>query len=69
MSSAGMICSEAELGIGTDHDGIMVLPDTLQVGEALADALYLNDTVLDISIYANRPDCMSVIGIAREVAV
>lgn len=68
VSSAGMICSEAELGIGTDHDGIMVLPDTLQVGEALADALYLNDTVLDISIYANRPDCMSVIGIAREVA-
>lgn len=66
--SAGMICSEVELGIGTDHDGIMVLPDTLQVGSDLAEALHLNDTILDISIYANRPDCMSIIGIAREVA-
>src|SRR5690554_3329113 len=68
IDSSGMICSEKELNIGVDHDGIMVLPPDTPVGTDLAEALSLNDTVLDISIYANRPDCMSVLGIAREVA-
>ncbi|MGI6147861.1 MAG: phenylalanine--tRNA ligase subunit beta [Firmicutes bacterium] len=66
--SHGMICSEKELGIGEDESGILVLPEEAEVGRDLAKALFLDDVVLDISIYANRPDCMSMLGIAREVA-
>ena len=66
--SQGMICSQAELGISDDHGGIWVLPPDLKPGVSLADALDLDDVILDVSVYANRPDCMSVIGIAREVA-
>ena len=66
--SHGMICSEKELGIGEDESGILVLPEEAEVGCNLAKALFLDDVVLDISIYANRPDCMSMLGIAREVA-
>jgi phenylalanyl-tRNA synthetase beta chain len=68
VASSGMICSEKELGIGADESGILVLPEEAEVGSGLAEALHLDDVVLDISIYANRPDCMSVLGIAREVA-
>jgi len=68
VNSYGMICSEKELGIGSDESGILVLPEEAQVGADLVEALHLNDVVLDVSIYANRPDCMSVVGIAREVA-
>lgn len=68
VASEGMICSQDELGIGEDHEGIWVLPNDLQSGEPLVDALGLDDVILDISVYANRPDCMSIIGIAREVA-
>ena len=64
--SNGMICSEKELGISDSHEGILVLPKGAPVGTALAD--FMGDTVLDIDITANRPDCLSVIGIAREVA-
>jgi len=66
--SEGMICSETELGLGTDTSGIMVLPSNAPVGAALADYLQLRDTILDISITPNRPDCMSILGIARELA-
>ncbi len=66
--SQGMICSQAELGLGDDHQGIWVLPESLRPGAPLAEALDLDDVILDVSIYANRPDCMSMIGIAREVA-
>lgn len=66
--SQGMICSESELGISEDHAGIWVLPSDLKVGEPLVTALDLDDVILDVSVYANRPDCMSMIGIAREVA-
>jgi len=66
--SQGMICSQAELGISDNHDGIWVLPGDLQPGDKLVEALGLDDWVLDVSIYANRPDCMSVLGIAREIA-
>lgn len=68
VASEGMICSQMELGIGEDHGGIWVLPDDLTPGAPLVDALGLDDVILDISIYANRPDCMSMIGVAREVA-
>ena len=64
--SKGMICSEKELGISDSHEGIMVLGAGAKIGTALAD--YMGNTVLDISVTANRPDCLSVVGIAREVA-
>jgi phenylalanyl-tRNA synthetase beta chain len=66
MESKGMICSERELGISESHEGILVLAKGAEVGTALAD--FMGDTVLDIDITANRPDGLSVIGIAREVA-
>ncbi len=64
--SEGMVCSEMELGISDSHEGIMVLPEDAPVGAPLAG--YLGDTVLDMSPTPNRPDCLSMIGIAREVA-
>ena len=66
VKSEGMVCSEKELGISDNHEGIMVLPSDAPVGTPLAD--YLGDTILDLTTTANRPDCLSVIGIAREVA-
>lgn len=64
--SEGMICSVLELGLGEEHDGILVLPDDAPVGTLLAD--YLGDAVLDLEVTANRPDCLSILGVAREVA-
>lgn len=64
--SKGMICSERELGISDSHEGILVLSKEAAVGTALAD--FMGDTVLDIDITANRPDCLSITGIAREAA-
>lgn len=66
--SEGMICSQAELAVMDDQSGIWVLPSGLPLGQPLVEALGLDDVILDVSVYANRPDCMSVIGIAREVA-
>ncbi|MBW2560543.1 MAG: phenylalanine--tRNA ligase subunit beta, partial [Deltaproteobacteria bacterium] len=66
--SEGMLCSEEELGIGEDATGIMMLPDTFTLGEDLAAALDLEDVALEISITPNRADCLSMIGIAREIA-
>ena len=66
--SEGMLCSEEELGIGEDATGIMILPDTLTLGEDLAAALDLEDVTFEISITPNRADCLSMIGIAREIA-
>lgn len=66
IASEGMVCSEKELGISEDHSGIMILPDDAPVGLPLAE--YLGDTIFDLTVTPNRPDCMSVIGIAREVA-
>ena len=66
--SNGMICSERELGISEEHDGIMVLPQDAKVGSLLLDALELDDEILDISVTPNRGDCLSVLGLAREVA-
>jgi len=66
--SEGMLCSEAELKVGDDADGIWVLPQDVPIGKSVMDALGLDDTVLHLEIYPNRPDCLSVIGVAREVA-
>ncbi|MEE9911490.1 MAG: phenylalanine--tRNA ligase subunit beta [Deltaproteobacteria bacterium] len=66
--SDGMLCSEAELEIGDDASGIMQLQSGLTLGAPLENALSLGDTVLDVSITPNRADCLSMIGMAREVA-
>ena len=66
--SAGMLCAEDELGLTDDHSGIMILPDDLEVGAGLSSEMNLEDHVFEISLTPNRPDCASVIGIAREVA-
>ncbi len=67
-SSEGMLCSDAELGLGIDSSGIKALDSSLEVGTRLADALGLFDMVLELDLTPNRPDCLSVIGIAREIA-
>ncbi len=66
--SEGMLCSEDELGIGSDASGIMILPSDLPLGRELSDALDLSDHVLDIGVTPNRSDCLSLVGVAREVA-
>ncbi len=68
IESNGMICSEAELQISENHEGIMVLEDGLQEGSPISDALHLNDTILEIAITPNRPDALSHIGVARDLA-
>lgn len=67
VDSWGMLCSEEELGLGDDSSGIMVLPSHLRPGEKLISALGLEDYLFEFSITPNRPDLLSVIGIAREV--
>ena len=64
--SEGMICSVLELGLGEEHDGILVLPADAPVGTPLTD--YLGDVILNFDVTTNRPDCLSVLGVAREVA-
>jgi phenylalanyl-tRNA synthetase beta chain len=66
--SDGMILSERELELGTDHGGIMLLAGDLDAGTPLADVLPLGDDVLEIETLYNRPDLTSIYGIAREVA-
>ena len=67
-TSEGMLCSEGELGLGSDRSGIMSLDPSLKVGDKLASALKLSDTVFEIELTPNRPDCLSLIGVAREIA-
>jgi phenylalanyl-tRNA synthetase beta chain len=66
--SFGMLCSEKDLGISEDHSGIMEIPGTAREGQSLLDALSLRDTLIEVDLTPNRPDCTSVIGIAREIA-
>ena len=68
VESHGMLCSEVELGIGTEGDGIVILPKDAPVGEEIRTYLGLNDIIFELEITPNRPDCLSHIGIAREVA-
>ena len=65
--SSGMILAEDEVGIGSGHAGIMVLPDDAAPGTPLDEVLPIADEVLELEITPNRPDCLSVYGIAREV--
>jgi phenylalanyl-tRNA synthetase beta chain len=66
--SEGMLCSEAELALGEDAAGILLLEPTAQVGQDLVRHLGLDDPILEIEVTPNRPDCLSVAGVAREVA-
>ena len=67
--SNGMCCSAAELGLGSDHDGIMILPEHLETGAPLMQELGLvGDILWDLEINPNRPDAMSVAGVARDLA-
>jgi phenylalanyl-tRNA synthetase beta chain len=68
IESEGMLCSEVELGIGQDSSGIMILPESLKPGDDVLEILDVSDTVLDFEITPNRPDCLSMLGMAREVA-
>ena len=66
--SQGMLLAEDELGVSPDHEGLMEIPQDLPLGADLAAALDLADVVLEVAVTANRPDCLSMLGLAREVA-
>ena len=74
VSSYGMLCSGAELGVdntvieGAEIDGLLQLPKDTELGKDIKKILGLDEYVLDVSVTANRPDCQSVVGLAREVA-
>lgn len=67
-TSFGMLCSEVELGLSEDHSGLMILDKSLSAGTPLSEVVGPPETVLELEITWNRPDCLSIIGIAREVA-
>ncbi|MFU8895339.1 MAG: phenylalanine--tRNA ligase subunit beta [Gammaproteobacteria bacterium] len=69
VESAGMLCSERELGLGDSHEGLWSLPADAPVGMDLRAWLALDDVVIDVDLTPNRGDCFSVLGIAREVAL
>jgi len=68
VESSGMLCSAPELGLGDDASGLLELPDTLESGQALGEALGLPDHAIEIDLTPNRADCLSLRGIARELA-
>ncbi|MCX5798892.1 MAG: phenylalanine--tRNA ligase subunit beta, partial [Proteobacteria bacterium] len=68
IESMGMLCSERELGLSDDHSGIFILPESLEIGNQLNDADGMKDVIFDINVPPNRGDCLSLYGIAREVA-
>nr|WP_307774578.1 phenylalanine--tRNA ligase subunit beta [uncultured Cetobacterium sp.] len=68
IESQGMLCSEVELGLGTEGDGIIILPEDAPIGIEYREYKKLNDVIFELEITPNRPDCLSYIGIAREIA-
>ncbi len=68
VESRGMMCSEKELQISDNHDGIIDLPDDAPVGTSYATYAHLDDPVIEINLTPNRPDCTSIYGIARDLA-
>jgi phenylalanyl-tRNA synthetase beta chain len=68
VESHGMMCSEKELNISDNHDGIIDLPEDAPVGQTFASFAGLDDPVIEINLTPNRPDCTSVFGIARDLA-
>lgn len=70
VDSHGMICSEQELGIGPDHDGILVLPSEWAAGARLCELVPgIIDTIFELSVTPNRPDALGHVGVARDLAV
>ncbi len=69
VESCGMLCSEKELGISDDHEGLMELPLDAPVGADLVDHLALSDAMIDLDLTPNRGDCLSLIGLARETGL
>lgn len=67
--SQGMLCSESELALSENHDGLMELPEDAPVGQDVAEFLKLNDITIDVDLTPNRSDCLSLKGLAREVGV
>ncbi len=67
--SSGMLCSEKELGIAVEADGLMELPADAPIGTDIREYLALNDSIIELDLTPNRADCLSVEGVAREVAV
>jgi len=67
VESQGMICSAAELGLAESSDGILPLPEDAPIGEDFRDYMQLNDVVFDVELTPNRADCLSILGLAREV--
>lgn len=68
VESSGMLCSARELGLSQDHAGLLVLPDDAPVGQDIRQALRLNDVLFTLKLTPNRADCLSILGVAREVA-
>src|SRR6185503_8283566 len=66
--SDGMMLSERELQLSDEHEGIIVLPEGPEIGAYVRDSVALNEVVLDLKVETNRGDCLSVYGVAREVA-
>jgi phenylalanyl-tRNA synthetase beta chain len=66
VESNGMACSEKELGISDSHEGILILPADAPIGQPLAE--YMGDVIFNLEVTPNRPDCLSMIGLAREIA-
>lgn len=66
--SKGMMCSAAELGVGGDASGLLILPEDAPVGAPFAEYYGIGDVVLELEVTPNRPDCLSMVGVAREVA-
>ena len=67
--SGGMLCSEQELAISDEASGLMELPEDTQIGAPIVEALGLDDVMLELEITPNRPDCLSMIGVGREISV
>src|SRR5690606_20010618 len=66
--SSGMLCSARELGLSQDHGGLLELPDAFEPGQPLREALDLDDTLFTLKLTPNRADCLSILGVAREVS-
>lgn len=68
VKSCGMLCAENELGLGSDHSGILILDENSKIGASLEEALNLKDTILNVDVLSNRGhDALSYIGLAREI--
>jgi len=68
VESAGMMCSARELGMGEDHSGLLILEQRPEIGTPINDVFPKGDTILDVEITPNRPDCLSHLGLARDLA-